>query len=167
MYFDPAFSVYETINKQHPGNIFITELNYMYHLSRVIERDIIEQKLDAPFYVGLQSSNNLLPILERYRKIAEITLDTHTFGIPSTRVSPPLGLNLVPIADYSKLAKEWFLVINHPDYKRILSAKEVGLPTNVKSERQFEAILTSEPDVVEHVAQTISEALMPYALKVN
>ena len=166
MYFDPAFSVYDIIKKQHPSNIFLTELDYMYHLSRVIERDVLTHQLDAPFYVGFQSIDKLLPILERYKQISDVTKETVVFGKPSPEVCTVPGLNFVHIAAHSKLAKEWFLVIHHPDYSRVLAAREVTPPSGEESEREFEAIMTYEPDIVRCVADSIAGALMPYEVDV-
>jgi DICT domain-containing protein len=161
MDFNPAFSVYETIEKQRPENIFLSRLNHMYHFSRVIEQDIIKEQLNQPIYVGMQTLHNLNPVLHRYQKIAAIT-DAYVFGLPDATIQAVSGLNFVLLTLDAKLANEWFLIVNHPRYAKILSAREIEPAAKVQQERTFEAILTTDKTIVEQVSGLLVEQLSAY-----
>jgi hypothetical protein len=159
MQINQDFSVYELIEKRSASNIFLTNESHMIHFSRIIERDILLCQLNCSVYVGIQSLSHLIPIIDRYQQIAQVAEGVYVFGVADMTVPQLPSLNLVLLSPDLKLSREWFIVVNHPDYARVLSAREIGASSNEHSERTFKAILTSDRKIVDYVSIALAEYL--------
>ena len=155
----PEFSVFDLIENESPSNIILSNTAHMIHFSRIIEQDIIHYQLPCTVYVGVQSLSHLVPIIDRYQQIANIAKSVHILGVVSSPVPQSPDLNFVSLSPDSKLSREWFIVVNHPDFARVLSAREIGTSTDESSERTFKAILTSDYKIVENVSSALAEYL--------
>lgn len=159
MVIDPAFSIYQNIEKNHPSNIFLTDVEHLLLFSHVIEQEIIYRKAHCTIYVGVQNFACLAPILHIYKRIAESAEQVYVLG-KLDGVAPKCDpIRFIPLASDCQLAKEWFILVDHRDYTRVLSAQEFRPIPNGNIPRQFEAVLTSERKIAAHAIESLSKQL--------
>ena len=157
MLIDPTFSIYENIEKNHPSNIFLTTVAHLNLFSRIIEREIFRRGSHTPIYIGVQRFTNLDPILETYKEIAAFAEIVHLFGVADGPMPICNPLHFIPIEEGSSLAREWFILVDQPDYTKVLSAREISPQENRTDHRTFVAVLTNERKSAERAIEALSE----------
>jgi len=159
MVIDPAFSIYQNIEKSHPSNIFLTDVEHLLLFSHIIEQEIIYRKAHCSIYVGVQNFACLAPILHVYKRIAESAGQVYVLGRVDGVAPKCDPIQFIPLEADCQLAKEWFIIVNHGGYARVLSAQELKPTRNESNPRQFETVLSSERKIAAHAIESLSKQL--------
>jgi hypothetical protein len=161
MYIDPLFSIYDIVDKSHPSNIFLTTSQHLLLFSQGIEQEIVNHRSCSPVYVGIQHFVNLAPIIDTYKRIAKFAEIVYLFGVVDVDL-PVIDhpIHFVPIQPDSNLAKEWFMLVDHPNYTKLLSARERPAETKeLDQQRIFEGVLSSERKIVRDTITALSSQM--------
>lgn len=150
------FSVFHLVSQQNPHNIFSTERRHLIHWSHYVESLILEQKLQTPVYVGLQSTRHFGPIYARYQQIAQVTGDVYVFGVPDVHYKAVEGIQFVDLSPLDPLTREWFVIFQHKKEARALLAVEHTRP-EYPTRRSFEGILTSDRGMIAEVIRQLDD----------
>jgi len=148
----PQLSVYNLFVEQgHALDIFSEKRRMLALWCANIERTVVEQRLQTGHvFASFQQLDFFLPVIDRYRRMTEFVDNVWVFGTPSQNKDIPNieGINYVYLDDADVLTQEWFLIVNHPNYSRSLSALETTAPGTPHKDRTYKGILSSNPTVV-------------------
>jgi DICT domain-containing protein len=145
------FSLYSAVNQTSTLNIFLARRDLLTHLSGVIEREIIRQQLQTCLYVGLQRHSLLAPVFSHYQQIAALTHCVYIFGVPDWKPPARSQLHCIDLQPDDRLANEWFVIDNHPQYAHALISVETTASGGRNPDRQFKGVITSDRAMVERL----------------
>ncbi len=154
---DPKFSVYEIFMKNRPLNIFSEQPKLLAQWCAVIEDMIIQESFNVTVFAGFQQLEYFLPVVERYKKIAEVAKNIYIFGKSHPDMPNIDKLHYVHLHPDDQLCKEWFLVIQHDTYTRSLAALDMSEVDTPNSKRVFKGILTNDSEVIAPAHQQLMQ----------
>ena len=155
------FSLFNHLCAFNPSTIFINQSRMLSYWSHSIEKKIIQRGIDTPVYAGFQHLGRFKPVARHYQKIAQ-TAPVWVFGeAGQTQPQSQDGVHFMALQPYDRLAQEWFVMVNHPQYAHALIAREVR-PTAPGQPRQFRGVLTSNRSII-HYAFEALEAYVQHA----
>jgi DICT domain-containing protein len=159
---DPNLSVYNLVKRTKVLSSFLNDRQAMLMISYEIERSLLKAR--ARVFAGFQRMSRFLPMQERYRKLAEYSETVYVFGVMD--VTPPRIANVRYIAlnEGDQLAREWFLVVDSPQYYSALATEEVtalGLPDD---QRKFVGVWSFDEELVTILQEWLSSAVGAYPL---
>ncbi|MEP7287416.1 MAG: DICT sensory domain-containing protein [Chloroflexota bacterium] len=157
------FSLYNLINPRSIENIFTERSPLLTQWCRTIETTILDRHLSAEMYVCFQQLSNFALVHKRYSKINELGQPVWIFGEPDVTYTPQANLNFIELANGDKLCREWFLVVNHPDYSRAVVAQEISLSGTPLKQRLFQGVLTSDKDTVATLERNLARVVKDYS----
>jgi DICT domain-containing protein len=152
---DPNFSVYDTFMKIRPLNIFSEHPKMLHKWCSIIEDKIIQESFNIKVFAGFQQLEYFLPIVERYKKIAEVAQNVYIFGKPYADMPTIDKLHYVHLKPEDQLSKEWFLVIKHESYTRSLASLNMSEDDTPRSHRIFKGVLTSDSAIIDVAYQQL------------
>jgi DICT domain-containing protein len=157
------FSVYSLIEQANASNIFINDLPMLAHFSHTIERAILEHEIDTTIYVSFQYLSRFARQFARYQRIAS-TAQVYVFGVDDAQYPPLERLHYVSLRPGDRLAREWFLVVSHPQYSRALIAQEVP---GGRGTRRYRGVLTSDAALCAAAADELSAYLSRFPARLR
>jgi DICT domain-containing protein len=136
---------------------FSAGVRAMLHWCRINEQLTLERHAEhAQVFAGFERMSRVRPVLRRYRRLAlaarRLVLfgeqDDHQLALPAEQVD---------VAG-SALAREWFLVIDAPQYKGLLAARDLdGFgPTGPLTGRRFVGLTLHDGPLVELAAHELA-----------
>ncbi|NJN15788.1 MAG: hypothetical protein HC822_05620 [Oscillochloris sp.] len=153
-------SLYRTIPPEAGNAVFVNSVSLMNVISHEIEDVVINNQLPVDFYAGFQRFSFFLRQVPRYRKLAAVCRRIYVWGVPD--VDPPAipGIEYIPLAPDAELAREWFLVVDTPQFYTALLTREESFGLDLpKDARRFRGIWTYEPELVGRAYLLISQIL--------
>jgi len=150
-----SLSVYTLIHDSSPHNICSSVPRHFLRWSRDIEDRVYSQNLHCDLYAGFQSLSYFEAQRPRYASLSRVVTNIWIFAQPDQPQELPEGLHLVSLSPTHKLAREWFVLVNHPCYARLFAARE--LAPDLNGNRQWTGILTSDRETVSHIAGVLQE----------
>jgi DICT domain-containing protein len=154
-----SFSIYDLVDWRNIYNIFTERRKLLAHWSRTLEENVISQQLQTPVYAGFQQLRYVKPVLPRYHNMLTVTNEIFVFGVPG-KADPVLSaFKCVPLRNEDQLTREWFLVVDHPQYRRALVAQEVTPPGTPHAQRLFRGVLTSDRAQIERISEGLKQAI--------
>ncbi len=155
------FSLFERLYSQNKSNMFINKTKMLAYWSQSIEKKVIEHGIDTPIYVGLQRLSEFNDIACQYQKIAD-TAPVWILGeADQTKPVHNPMIRFINLEPFTKLTQEWFIVVNHPCYRRALVARQITSP-KARGSRQFEGVITSDPNAIQFAYESIEEYVNSY-----
>jgi hypothetical protein len=152
------FSVYYLINISSIMNIFTEKPRILAFWSHRIERAIIDYRLRTDVYVGFQKSSRFAPVIPQYEKMDAIARSVWIFGELDARYSQLSDtFRFVDLSRRAALRREWFVVVNTPEYARALVAHEITDPDTPQDERLFQGVLTSDTYLIGHIERRLRD----------
>jgi DICT domain-containing protein len=128
---------------------FTASVRGMLHWCRLNERLVAHHHANhADVYAGVERFSRLGSALPRYREISRVVHRLTIFGCPD--VPLPLYASKVAVPDDHPFAREWFLIVNAPAYKALISARDLdGFgAVGPLAHRRFSGIALHSDDVV-------------------
>ncbi len=157
----PQFSVYNMfLNQGHVLDIFSEKRRMLALWCANIEKTIVQEQLKTTHvFACFQQLEFFLPVLDRYTKLDQYVENIWVFGTPSqTKEMPQIDhVTYVELDEADVLTQEWFLVVNHPQYSRALSALETTTSGTPHKDRTYKGILSSDPNVISPVYEKLVE----------
>ncbi|HSH04572.1 MAG TPA: ATP-binding protein [Anaerolineae bacterium] len=153
------FSVYQLAETYHNDEMFYDYRGVLRNISAQIEAAVIENSLKTRVFAGFQKMSFFLPMVNRYKKLAQTAETVWVFGVPD--VTPPEidNVKYVYLDEADKLTSEWFLVVDTPTYFSALSAFDLtGFDVPHKL-RQFKGVWTFEADLTHRLQEALSKVV--------
>ncbi len=141
----------------NPGT-FDASVRAMRHWCRLNEQLLLDRHAkNARVLVGFERLSRVRPVIDTYRRIASAVDQLTLFAVPDVR----LELNATIIdATGGPLEREWFLVIDAPQYKALLAARDQqGFgPTGPLAGRRFEGLCSHDAQLVAAACEALEDA---------
>lgn len=153
-----SLSVYGLVHDKSPHNIYSSYPRHFLRWSRDIEDRVSTQSLGCDLYVGFEFLSNFIAQKQRYAALSKTLTNIWVFAQPDQPQSLPDGLSLVGLTPAHKLAREWFLLVNHPRYARLFVAREFA--PDLIGNRQWMGILSSDRDIISDVESALRKHLV-------
>jgi len=150
------FSVYDLYTKQKESTeIFYEKRQIFSDWCANVERTLVQYELNVDhIFVSFQVLEFFLSVQDRYRQMAQYANHIWVFGTPlEDKILPEIdGVHYIFLEPADTLAKEWFLIVNHPTFSRSLSAIGPSDDDDIPlDERYYKAILTEKPTQIQPV----------------
>ncbi len=133
---------------------FCAEFPVLEYASLLIENKLLlATNRNGRVYAGFEKLSRMIPVAERYLRIADLSERVFLFGEPDW--TPPKHPNLKTIRLESKhrLACECFVIADSPDLRvALVAAVENKSESHHAEARRFRAIKTSDPAIVTQLA---------------
>src|ERR1700694_681971 len=146
--------------KDYPANrLAVNHRRTMSWLSRAMELTALECQSPVRIFSGFQSMKFYLPVRKRYEELSEKGAQVFIYGYPD--ITPPMhkGITFVKLEADDPLVKEWFIVVNSPNFSNALLTEDqdgLDVPHN---RRRFKGLLTYERDVVQRLDDLLSRQI--------
>lgn len=129
---------------------FTASVRGMLHWCQLNERLVVQHHADdARVFAGFERFSRMRRVLSRYRDLSGVVRSLAIFGCADAAL--PLNAIKVGISERHPLAREWFLVVNAPKYKALISARDLdGFgPSGPLAHRRFLGVALHDPELVE------------------
>jgi hypothetical protein len=145
---DPAFSVFNLIERIQQSSILLNHRRTMSVISHEIENTTIEDGAKSRVFAGFQYLSRFLPQQKRYERLASRAESVYVFGVPD--VEPPAIPNVkyIHITPNHRLSREWFLIAYGAEYATALATEEITKITDPDEKRMFKGIWTFDVSLV-------------------
>ncbi len=132
------------------------------HISHVLEDTVLKNEIPALMFTGFQESSHWRKETERYRKLADVAQQVCIFaGKPLPQAAAASAIQ-VELAGDDPLRQEWFVIILARDFSVVLCGKDRVVPVAEEAWRDFETILSFEPEVITSVLDGLEGVLRYY-----
>lgn len=110
-------------------------------------------------YAGFQRFSHFPVQVRRYSRLASSCRRVYIFGVPD--IAPPLisGIEWIELAPTDPLAREWFVVVNAPEFWSALIAQQLNSRDELTGGRRFNTLWSYDEQVVERSTLLISQLL--------
>jgi signal transduction histidine kinase len=153
-------SLYRMIPPEAGSSAFVNSVSLMNVISHEIEDTVINNRLPVDFYAGFQRFSFFIRQFRRYQRLAAVCRRVYVWGIPDVDPPPMPGVEFIPVSPDMELAREWFLVVDTPQfYTALLTREETYGQELPKGARRFRGIWTYDPDLVGRAYLLISQIL--------
>jgi DICT domain-containing protein len=151
-------SLFRAIAHDYQNLQRINNVSIMNMISHLIEGQIIAQQLPVELFVGFQRFSNLRPQQRRYERLGAVCRKVVVFGVPDVAPAPIAGVEFVALHQDTALAREWFLVVDTPEFWTALLTREVEQPIPGHG-RSYAGLWSYDAPVVERASLLLSQAL--------
>lgn len=153
-------SLYRMIPPQVRDSVFVNSVSLMNVISHEIEDVVINNGLQVDFYAGFQRFSYFARQLRRYRRLAQVCRRVYVWGVPDIEPPPIPGVEYISVTPTMDLAREWFLVVDSPQFYSALLTQELTYGQELpKGQRRFQGIWTYDPDIVGRAYLLLSQVL--------
>ncbi|WP_226577126.1 DICT sensory domain-containing protein [Halobacillus litoralis] len=131
----------------------VPQLEYM---CLMMENMVLMKKLQGQVYAGFQKLSRSKNVIDRFQAMTEYS-DVHIFGEADTQMDENDGINYIALPPKSSLVREWFLVVDAPNFKSMMVAYDMeGFGIHeVEENRKFKGAKTSNPKIVDQAVQLL------------
>jgi DICT domain-containing protein/putative methionine-R-sulfoxide reductase with GAF domain len=152
-------SLFRAIAGQYRELLQVHSVPMLNAISHLIENQVMQHRMPVDFYAGFQRFSHFPVQLRRYSRLAASCRRVYVFGVPD--IAPPLisGIEWIELAPTDPLAREWFVLVNAPEFWSGLIAQQLNSRDELTGGRRFSALWTYDEQVVERGALLISQLL--------
>lgn len=132
------------------------------HVSHALEDIVLNYALKAVMFTGFQDSAHWREEIERYRALADSVQQVCIFAsgdLPPESHSRQINITL---ASDDPLCQEWFLAILSQSFSVVLCGQDRMEPVDDEAHRQFDTLLTFDPQLINQVLDSIEQVLAHY-----
>ena len=151
------------LSQLQAGSIkFESKVPQLEYMCLMMENMVLMKKLKGTVFAGFQKFSRAQNVIERFQAMTEYS-DVYIFGEADVEVDSTDGIHYIPLPQNSELMREWFLVIDAPNFKSMMVAYDLdGFGTHeVEEGRNFKGAKSSSPKVVDHASSLLSEHKKP------
>lgn len=153
----PHQSLYAMVKDRNVNRLSVNHRKTMSWLSRAIELSALNAAAPLRIHSSFQSMQFFLPVIERYKKLGERAA-VFVYGYPDITPPPIEGIAYVPLGDDDPLIKEWFIIVNGPDFcNALITEEQSALPNTPHLRRIFKGMLTYEREMVQRMDDALSQ----------
>ena len=158
-----SISLFRSVANQYQGLRSVNTVSTMNTISRLIEDQIINHTLPVNFYAGFERFSYFPAQLRRYGRLGATSRRVYVFGVPDVRPPSIPGVEFIDISVSSPLAREWFLLVDTPDFWATLLTQEVDGQDAIRGGRQFDGIWSFDEQVADRASLLLSQEMgLPY-----
>lgn len=154
-----SVSLYRSVAGQYEKLRTVNTVSMMNAISHEIEDQVIEHGMPVNFYAGFQRFSSFPSQLRRYGKLGAACRRVYAFGVRDIKPPTIPGVEFIAIEPSSPLAKEWFLVVDAPNFWTALLTQETTGRDALGAGRRFDGVWTYDQQVVERASLLISQEL--------
>ncbi|WP_029215585.1 DICT sensory domain-containing protein [Kallotenue papyrolyticum] len=150
-------SLFELIT-DYPGH-FLRVKRTMIDLSHAIEEAAARTAQPGWLFAGFQRFSLFRSEAQRYARLAAALRGCYIFGVPD--VAPPElpGITALALPQESPLCREWFVVVDGPDFATALLSADVTGDALPDPMRRFMGIWSADPTLVRAASTRLCAAL--------
>lgn len=152
-----TISLFRSVAGQYQDLRGLNTVSMMNMISHQIEDQIIGHSMPVDFYAGFQRFSYFPAQLRRYGQLGATCRRVFVFGIADVKPPRIPGVEFIDIAPSSPLAREWFLLVDTPQFWTTLLTQEIEGRDVLSGGRQFDGIWSYDERVVERVSLLISQ----------
>ncbi|NJL48417.1 MAG: GAF domain-containing protein [Leptolyngbyaceae cyanobacterium SM2_5_2] len=153
-------SLFRSIAGQYDNLRRTQSVDMMNVISHQIEDQIIHHQLPVDFYAGFQRFSHFPDQLRRYSRLGAICRRVYVLGIADYQPPSIQGIEFIELAPTSALTREWFLLVDTPDFWATLVAQEIERNRSFsKGERQFDCFWSYDEVVVDRISLLMSQIM--------
>jgi len=154
---DRTLSVYGLLGRLNSTQqTLIKHRRTMNAISYEIENLVILDGVRGRVFSSFQRMSRFLPQVRRYQQIAERAESVYVMGIMDT-VPPPIpNIHYIPLPADAQLVKEWFVILDSPEYSCTLATEEVSRPNATDAQRMFKGIWTFNQEMTTILQEWLS-----------
>jgi putative methionine-R-sulfoxide reductase with GAF domain len=149
-------SLYQSLTQEREDLRAVNTVPMMNIISHQIERQIIENRIPAVVYAGFQRFSTFIPQMQIYRALGAAAKKVYVFGVPNVRLIALPGVEYIELKDDSPLAREWFLVVDTPEFWTTLSTEEIPGTDGATGGRKYRGVWTFDMAAVEQASRLIA-----------
>ncbi|TGB05174.1 DICT sensory domain-containing protein [Halobacillus salinus] len=147
------------LSQLQSGSIkFESKVPQLEYMCLMMENMVLMKKLKGNVYAGFQKFSRSQNVIDRFQAMTEYS-NVHIFGEADAAVDQEDGIEYIPIPPDSELVREWFLVIDAPNFKSMMVAYDLdGFGVHeIEEGRNFRGAKSSNPKVVDQAVQLLKE----------
>ena len=156
---DPASSLFEFVNELNKGHVFPNSRRSLEVMSHEIETAVTEGNIRARMFAGFQYMRYFMPHVRHYQEIARTAECIWVFGVQDVEPPPIPNVIYVPLAENDRLAQEWFVVVDSPEYFSALAAQDLSGSPFAAHGSSYRGIWTFEPEIIRQADKWLSRAV--------
>ncbi|MBC8163089.1 MAG: GAF domain-containing protein [Roseiflexaceae bacterium] len=154
-----SVSLFRSIAGQYNELRDVNTVAMMNAISHHIEDQIIEHRMPVDFYAGFQRFSCFPAQMRRYGQLGACSRRVYVFGIPDVKPPSIPGIEFIEISPSSPLAREWFLLVDTPDFWTTLLTQEVEGRDTVSGGRKFDGLWSYDAEVIERASLLMSQIM--------
>ncbi|MBC8162565.1 MAG: GAF domain-containing protein [Roseiflexaceae bacterium] len=154
-----SISLYRSIAGQYQQLRHVNSVSMMNTISHLIEEQVMHHDMPINFFTGFQRFSNFAAQQRRYERLAAVCRRVYVFGIPDVRPPRIAGVEFISLDANSPLAREWFLVVDTPDFWTALLTEETDGRDEATGGRRYDGVWSYDGAVVERASLLISQHL--------
>ena len=152
-------SIFRSIIGQYENLRAVNTVPMMNAISHSIELQVIKHDLPVNFYAGFERFSKFPAQMRSYGRLGAAARRVYVFGVSDVKPTPISGVEYVAVEPDSPLAREWFLLVNTPDFWVLLSTEEVAGQDEATGGRKFDGIWSFDATVVERASLLMSQVM--------
>ena len=155
-------SLYDMISNEYAELATVNTVDMMNAISHQIEDAVIQHEMPVDFFAGFERFSNFPHQMRRYQRLGRVARRVYIFGVPDVSPPPIAGIEYKPLSATNALSREWFVVVNTPDFWTALLTQELD-GRDSQGRRRFRGLWTYNEEVVERAYLLLCQSLnMPY-----
>ncbi len=154
-----SISLFRSIANQYQNLRQINSVSMMNVISHQIEDQVVQRHLAVDFYAGFQKFSNFPDQLRRYSRLGGVCRRVYVFGTADYRPERLPGVEFVEISPTSPLTREWFLLVDTPNFWTTLVAQEVEGQDAITGGRCFDGLWSFDETVVDRISLLVSQVM--------
>ncbi len=154
-----SISLFRSIANQYENLRSVNSVPMMNVISHHIEDQVINHKLPVNFYAGFERFSYFPDQLRRYGRLGAVARRVYVLGVPDVKPPSIPGIEFIEIEPNAPLAREWFLLIDTPDFWTVLLTQEVEGRDAATGGRRFDGLWSFDAQVVDRVSLLISQVM--------
>lgn len=154
-----SISLFRSIARQYQNLRAVNTVPMMNTISHLIENQVIKHRLPVNFYAGFQLFSRFPAQRGLYAKLGAVCRRVYIFGVPDIQPTPISGIEYIPIAPDSPLAREWFLLVDTPVFWTALMTQETEGQDDLTGGRRYDGLWTFDKEVVDRASLLMSQVM--------
>lgn len=154
-----TISLFRAIASQYQHLRRVNTVSMMNVISHQIEDQIIQHQLAVDFFAGFQKFSNFPDQMRRYSRLGAICRRVYVFGVADCQPPVVPGVEFIEIAPTSALAREWFLLVDTPDFWCTLVAQEMDGKDPISGGRRYDGLWSFDEQVIDRISLLMSQIM--------
>ena len=154
-----SISLFRSVAGQYQQLRHVNSVSMMNTISHLIEEQVMHHQMDVNFFAGFQRFSNFAAQQRRYERLAAVCRRLFVFGVPDVRPPRIPGVEFISLDASMPLAREWFLVVDTPNFWTALLTQEAEGHDEETGGRRFDGLWSYDAAVVERASLLISQQL--------
>lgn len=145
---DKSLSVYHMLERRLTDQqSIVNHRRTMNLISYEIENATLIDGVRGRIFSSFQRMSSFIPQIPRYTQLAAKAESVYVFGVPDVQVPAIPNLRYIPLPADAQLTREWFVILEAPNYHSVLATEELTEPNTRDHERMFHGVWTFNAEI--------------------